>query len=164
MPLEMVPPQHVLAPQRQAVALDRLVGHREEDVEGRLVRGDQVVLRGELDHAQGQVADALELAQHAHHRHHEPQVGGHRCLAHEQVVAALGEREVHGVDLVVVAQRLLGDLGVAAAQDLAHALEVLIDADRHHLDLEPELLQLLGVLLAHGAAVGHRSPVSRSGR
>ena len=59
------------------------------------------------------------------------------------VVAALEQRHVHGVDLVVGGQRRRRDALVAAAQDLAHALEVLVDPDAHELDLQPDLVELV---------------------
>ena len=98
----------------------------------------------QLDHAQREVADALELTQDPQHRHDEAEVGGHRRLASQEVVAALGERHVHGVDLVVRQERLADELAVAGGQHLAHALEVLVDAHRHQLDLQPELVELAG--------------------
>ena len=41
-----------------------------------------------------------------------------------------------------------GQRRVAGLEHLAHALEVLVDPDAHHLDLEAELLQLGDVTLA----------------
>ena len=56
---------------------------------------------GELHDPQREVADALELADDPQHRHDEAQIGRHRGFSAEQQVAALGERHVHRVDLVV---------------------------------------------------------------
>ena len=52
---------------------------------------------------------------------------------------------------------------VAGAEHVAHALEVLVDAHAHQLDLEAELVELVVEAVPHRlAAVGERQ-VSRSG-
>ena len=93
----------------------------------------------------------------------EAQVGGHRLLAGQQVVAALGERDLHGVDLVVGGQRQLGLAEVAVVEHGAHALEVLVHPHTHQLDLESELLEL-GLVSRPGRRHVGRRHVSRSGR
>ena len=52
---------------------------------------------------------------------------------------------MHGVDLVVGREGGVDDarLGVAVVEHLAHALQVLVDAHAHELDLQPELVELL---------------------
>ncbi len=112
-----------------------------------------------LHDPQREVADPLELAAHPDDRHHQSQVGRDRVLAGQHLVAALGERHVHGVDVVVRADGVGGDPGVAGLEHLAHPLEVLVDQHAHHLDLQTQLLEL--------GAVGDaqwRGPISRIGR
>ena len=113
-------------------------------------RVQQLVLRGELHDPQRQVADPLELGDDPEHRHDEAQVGGHRRLPAEQEVAALGERHVHGVDLVVGLEGQLGQRRVAGAEALAHPLEVLVDAHAHQLHLQAQLVELLAEPVPHG--------------
>ena len=50
----------------------------------------------------------------------------------------------------------VGQSLVAAVQHLTHPLEVLVHADRHHLDLQPELLELGRVRLAQRASQSDR--------
>ena len=84
----------------------------------------------------------------------------HRRLAAQQVVAALGERHVHGVDVVVGGDGALRPASASPVREhLAHALEVLVDPHRHQLHLEAELLELRGELLARTVPI-----VSRTGR
>ena len=66
------------------------------------------------------------------------------CFPAQQVVAALGQRHVHGVDLVVGHERQGDDTNVALAERVAHPFEVLVDAHAHQLHLEAELIQLGG--------------------
>ena len=49
-------------------------------------------------------------------REHEPEVGRNRRLGREQVLYAVLDPEVAGVDLVVEADDLLGELGVAVLE------------------------------------------------
>ena len=105
---------------------------------------EQRLLGRELHDPQGEVADALELGDDPQHRHDEAQVGRHRRLAAEQQVAALGERHVHGVDLVVGGDRPPSASAASPVRStLAHALEVLVDAHAHQLHLEAQLVELL---------------------
>ena len=148
-------------PQGLAVRSIGGVGHGQQHVEGAGAdRGAASSRAPALHHPEGEVADALELAGHAQHRDDEAQVGGHRRLPAQQVVAALGERHVHGVDVVVGGDGLAATRAIAGGQDLAHALEVLVDPHAHELDLEAQLLELGRVGLAHRPGPA----VSRIGR
>ena len=130
------------APSRKL--LDGLVGHDREDVEAAGELGRSSSCSGpSFTTRRARSPTRSSSPMHPQHRHDEPQVGRHRALPGQQVVAALGERHVHGVDLVVGRERLRGrGVGVAGREDLAHALEVLVDAHAHELDLQAELLEL----------------------
>ena len=86
-------------------------------------------------------------------------------LAGQQVVAALGERHVHGVDVVVGVRRpASATSGSPWSEHLAHALEVLVDPHRHQLDLQPELVELGWKAETAPASTVGRRHVSRTGR
>ncbi len=121
------------------------------------------MIRGQLDDAEGEIADPLQLGGDAHDGHDEAEVRSHGLLAGQQVVAALGERDLHGVDLVVGGHGLLRFAGVAVVEHRAHAFEILVHPHAHQLDLESELLEL-GLVSRTGRRHVGRRHVSRSGR
>ena len=132
------------ARRRGPVLVDGDVGERVDDVPRRPALGQLLDVGAELDDPQGEVADPLELREDAHDRHQEPQVRGHRRLAVEELVAALQQRDVHGVDLVVGVEGGVHDARLlAVVEDLAHPFQVLVHAHAHELDLQPELVELL---------------------
>ena len=49
---------------------------------------------------------------------------------------------------------------VAGVEHGPHALEVLVDPDGHHLDLQPELVELGGEAGAHGRSAHPNRPVT----
>ena len=116
---------------------------------------------GQLHHPEGEVADALQLGGDPHDGDDEAEVGGHRLLAGEQVVAPLRERHLHGVDLVVGGEGQVGLALVPVEEHRAHALEVLVHADAHDLHLQAELFEL-GLIGRSGRR--HLFGVSRIGR
>src|SRR4051812_27626919 len=122
-------------PQAVAIPVDDHVGHGAEDLVRRRVGGDGLVIGRGLDDAQREVADAFELRQDPKDRHDETQIGRDRRFSGQEVVAALGERHIHRVDVVVGAERHRHEAHVASLEHLAHALEVLVDANGHQLDL-----------------------------
>ncbi len=119
-----------------------MFAHGEEQIGDHRVGCHRFELVGALDHAQRQIADPFQLGEDPQHRHDEPQVRCHRVLASQQVVAPLGQRHVHVVDVVVGVDRQRHDTGVVVRQHLAHPLEVLIDANAHHLHLHAQLVEL----------------------
>src|SRR4029450_5568054 len=127
---------------RGAVLLYGQVDHGEGDVPRGTAGRQAVDLRCDLEDPQGQVAHALELRQDPHHRHHEAEAAGDRGLTIEQLVAALQQRQVHGIDLVVGTERLVHQVQIARPQGVAHQLQVLVDAHTHQLDVQLQLVEL----------------------
>ena len=105
---------------------------------------------GDLGDVHRQVTHPLEVGDHPQGRDEHPQVAGHRLLEGEELEGALLDPLPGGVDGGVVADDLLGDLGVRGEQGLGGPRHGDLDHLGHVDELVDDRVELVEVGIAHG--------------
>ena len=141
---------------REAEELRRLLAHLSDHPSQPRVELHSVEAPRPLADVHGEVAGALDLADHLDRGHDLPEVAGHRCLQREQLVALLLELDAPGVDLVVGADQVLGALEVTVEQHLRRPRDRLETLAATLCDSLSDLVELLVELLAK--IIGHETP------